>query len=627
MINDFNKTEEILHSIVFNLFVIALIFFIDIITPRGVAIWSLYIIPLSIVPYKTADQKRIYYISSLSIVLVWTGFLIKPAHGLDPLIALANRAFFTLGLCIITYFQIQRSRTYTNLLKYQDDLRKSEERFRIVQEHSPDGFTLFRPFTDKSGRLDFEFTFENPAAGRLTGYNPSDVIGRTLLELFPSSINTQFYNAYKQARETGTTVVFEDYYAGEGVEKWLRMVIIPSEGEIAAISQDITENKKSEEALRESRLRLLDAQKLARIGYYSIDFKNGGKMEWSDEMYKIWEIDKNARFPTVEEVWKLVHPDDYEELNRVLTNKSADSEKVETEFRIIFPDSRIKYVQIITRVSFDEKGNLARREGIEMDITERKNAQIDLENTLQKLERSNQELQQFAYIASHDLQEPLRMVSSYMALLERKYSNELDDKAKEFIHYAVDGSRRMTNLIRDLLAYSRLSTQAKEFQQTDLNEVYNNVTRDLQILIKETGARVDSAKLPVIKADATQLHQLLLNLISNAIKFHGENPPLVSIRAKAIRNSWLFSVKDNGIGIDPQYFDRIFQVFQRLHEQGKYPGTGIGLAVCKKIVERHGGRIWAESEADNGTTFYFTLPDNSTHNYTEGKDVLNLTAI
>ncbi|MGE5497267.1 MAG: sensor histidine kinase, partial [Syntrophothermus sp.] len=218
-------------------------------------------------------------------------------------------------------------------------------------------------------------------------------------------------------------------------------------------------------------------------------------------------------------------------------------------------------------------------------------------------------LKQFAYVASHDLQEPLRMISSYLAMLEKKYDTELDEKARQFIGFAVDGSKRMSNLIKDLLSYSRITTQANELTSVDLNNTFSDVTLDLQILIKEKGAKISSAKLPVIKGDPIQMHQLLQNIIGNAIKFQGKRPPEVIISANEIEKGWLFSVKDNGIGIDPQFYDRIFQLFQRLHEQGKYPGTGIGLAVCKKIVERHGGRIWVESEVGQGTTFYFTISE------------------
>ncbi|HEX2964095.1 MAG TPA: ATP-binding protein [Ignavibacteriales bacterium] len=410
---------------------------------------------------------------------------------------------------------------------------------------------------------------------------------------------------------------------GNGEIKYLhtrRNPVFDSNGNLIGAfgtSIDITQRKlqelRLEEANRkfqESEARLLEAQKLARLGNYSIDFKNGGKMEWSDEMYNIWELDRSKPLPGVDEVWKNVHPDDLDELKRVLYSQLPGGERVETVFRILFPGGRVKYVHLITKVTFDDIGNLLRREGIEMDITERKMAQIELERTLRQLARSNRELEQFAYIASHDLQEPLRMVSSYLGMLEKKYGHRLDEKAKGFINFAVDGSKRMSRLIKDLLTYSRVTTQAKEFTDVDLNEILGDVTHDLQVLIKEKGAGIHSEKLPVIKADPVQIHQLLQNIIGNAIKFRGERTPEINLRAEAAESGWLFSVEDNGIGIDPQFFDRIFQIFQRLHEQAKYPGTGIGLALCKKIVERHGGRIWVESQQGRGSTFYFTLPNH-----------------
>lgn len=201
------------------------------------------------------------------------------------------------------------------------------------------------------------------------------------------------------------------------------------------------------------------------------------------------------------------------------------------------------------------------------------------------------------------------MVSSYMGLLEKKYKDGLDEKAKMFISYAVDGSNRMSNLIKDLLAYSRINSQANKFQETDLNKVIAEVKGDLQVLIKETNANVTSVTLPSVSADPTQMHQLFQNLIGNAIKFQNDSRPEVFINAERIDRGWLFSVNDNGIGIDPQYYKRIFAVFQRLHDRGKYEGTGIGLAVCKKIVERHGGSIWVKSQEGKGSTFYFTISE------------------
>jgi signal transduction histidine kinase len=235
-------------------------------------------------------------------------------------------------------------------------------------------------------------------------------------------------------------------------------------------------------------------------------------------------------------------------------------------------------------------------------------AENQLRELNDKLTRSNADLQQFAYVASHDLQEPLRMVASYTQLLARRYKGKLDADADEFIGYAVDGATRMQRLINDLLAFSRVTSQGKAFEPVDCNLLLEGVLRTLRLTIEENRAVVTYDALPKVKADSGQLGQLFQNLVSNAVKFHGSEPPRVHVSAERRNHEWVFSVQDNGIGVDPQYADRIFVIFQRLHNRDEYPGTGIGLALCKKIVERHGGRIWVESQPGRGTTFYFTIP-------------------
>lgn len=249
------------------------------------------------------------------------------------------------------------------------------------------------------------------------------------------------------------------------------------------------------------------------------------------------------------------------------------------------------------------------------DITEARRASEalrtlneELKTYATELERSNADLQQFAYVSSHDLKEPLRMVSSYLKLIERRYAERLDDDGREFIGFAVDGAARMENLINDLLAYSRVGTRGQPFATTDIEDVLAQALNNLQIAIEESGARVTHDPLPSLPADATQLIALFQNLIGNGVKFHTEGQPLVHIRAERDGEEWRFSVRDNGIGIEPEYHERIFVIFQRLHGRNDYPGTGIGLAVCKRIVERHNGRIWVESRVGGGSTFFFTLP-------------------
>lgn len=241
------------------------------------------------------------------------------------------------------------------------------------------------------------------------------------------------------------------------------------------------------------------------------------------------------------------------------------------------------------------------------DITERKRAEEILKSKTEELARSNAELEQFAYIASHDLQEPLRVMTSYVQLLEKRYKDRLDLKAQDFINRAVNAADRMKTLINDLLSYSRLTTRAKPFEPTDCDEIVRRAIENLEISIRDNSARIILGRFPTVPADGSQLVQLFQNLISNALKFRTETPPEIHINAESRDGQWLFSVSDNGIGINMEYAQRIFEVFQRLHSRSKYPGTGIGLAICRKVVERHGGRIWVKSELGKGSTFYFTV--------------------
>jgi light-regulated signal transduction histidine kinase (bacteriophytochrome) len=239
----------------------------------------------------------------------------------------------------------------------------------------------------------------------------------------------------------------------------------------------------------------------------------------------------------------------------------------------------------------------------------RKKLEEDLVVKAAELARSNIELQQFAYIASHDLQEPLRAISGFAELLVKRYHGKIDDKADTYIDFITEGTTRMQQMIQDLLAYSRVQTQVHEFVLIDSNTSFDLALKDLQVATKEHNAVITKDPLPSIYADQEQITKLFQNLIGNAIKFNKPGiAPKVHISAKQDENNWIFSVSDNGIGIDHQYADRIFKIFQRLHTRDEYAGTGIGLAICKRIVEQHGGTIWIESVPDSGSTFYFTIP-------------------
>jgi len=245
------------------------------------------------------------------------------------------------------------------------------------------------------------------------------------------------------------------------------------------------------------------------------------------------------------------------------------------------------------------------------DITVQKRSEEELKKLSAELARSNSDLQQFAYTASHDLQEPLRVVAGFINLLAKRYKGKFDEKADEFIEYAIEGTKRMQVLIKDLLDYSQLETKSESFEISDSLSALDKAVFNLRAAIEESGAIVTHDTLPSIMADSSQLIRLFQNLVGNAIKFRGEETPKIHISAEQKKGGWVFSVKDNGIGIAPQFADRIFLSFQRLHSRAEYPGTGIGLATCKRIVERHGGRIWVDSMPGNGSTFYFTIPVRS----------------
>jgi two-component system, sensor histidine kinase and response regulator len=305
-----------------------------------------------------------------------------------------------------------------------------------------------------------------------------------------------------------------------------------------------------------------------------------------------------------------------------MTALSAPDDKVEG-FRVGAVDYVTKPLnaeEVIARVGTHLTLDALRRQladqnrYLRAEVQAREQAQAELQHVNAELEqlatalrRSNADLEQLAYVASHDMQEPLRMVASYLQLISRRYGDRLDADGHEFIGYAVDGAKRMQAMINDLLVLSRVSTKARPFAPTDCSRILATVRMQLQVAMAESGATITEDPLPTVNGDATQLLQLFQNLVANAIKFRGEPPPQVHVSAQATEEGWCFSVRDNGIGIAPEYFERIFLLFQRLHGRNEYPGTGIGLALCKRIVDRHGGRIWVESAAGKGSTFRFTL--------------------
>ncbi len=459
----------------------------------------------------------------------------------------------------------------------------------------------------------------------ILGYNENEIVGKNWFDTFiPQRIRDNIKAVFNKLMAGDIEPV--EFYENpvlirSGEERliaWHNSVLRDETGRIIAVlgsGEDITEYRRAEEALRESEIRYRTLFDRSADGVLIIDPETAATIEFNEAAHR--------QLGYTREEFKRLRIFDFEAIEKPEETR-ARIEKILREGRDDFEtrhrtkDGRLRDIMVTVQAI-----NLSGRVSLHCifrDITERKRAEEALRRARDELEirvqertaelaRSNAELEQFAYIASHDLQEPLRMISGFTRLLERRYKGRLDSSADEFIAYIVDGAARMQRMIEDLLAYSRVGTRGKPFEPTNLEAIFEEVMTNLKVAIEENKAEVTHDHLPTVMADATQMVQLLQNLISNGIKFRKrEEVPRIHVSAQRKGDEWVFSVQDNGIGIAPQFMDHLFQLFQREHATTEYPGTGIGLAVCKKIMERHGGRIWAQSEPGKGSKFYFTIP-------------------
>jgi PAS domain S-box-containing protein len=477
---------------------------------------------------------------------------------------------------------------------------------------------------------DWKYTYVNQRAGQIFNRQPESLIGKNIWDEFPEGIGQKFYHAYYQAMEQQKLIQTEEYYPPW--DSWFENRIYPSKEGLSIFFQNITPRKRAELALKVQEERWQLAIAGSNDGIWDHDLQTNNHF-LSPRCLEILGYKENE-IETFDKWTNLVHPEDKKKLTEAFeAHLNHQTSRYICEYRMCCKDGSYKWILSRGQALWDEQGVPIRAVGSLTDITERKLAQFtlqqakqtleikvkertaQLQQSLQELERSNQELENFAHIASHDLQEPLRAITAYTHLLKEEYSCNLNANAQEYMNYITDGAARMRQLIKDLLAYSRVNRSELIQVPVDCNLILAQVIDSLKILIAETNATITYDSLPTVNGDKNQLMQLFQNLISNAIKFRGSEQPRIHITViksnQVIKNlqspCWLFSVRDNGIGIKTQYLERIFEIFRRLHTSDEYPGTGIGLAICKKIVEHHGGCIWAESVFGRGTTFYFTL--------------------
>jgi PAS domain S-box-containing protein len=472
--------------------------------------------------------------------------------------------------------------------------------------------------------LDGVITSWNPGAEQLYGYAAGEAIGRRIHMLIPAHRAGEEEKILDRVRTGGRVDLHEtERVRKDGSVVDISVTVSPIKDAVgtivgaSSISRDITERKQADRALREIQEGFRTAFEHAPIGMalFSVDTGDEGRL--LEVNRSLSELTGYSTQQLLEmDLARITHPGDIDAdqplAEQLLAGKIPN---YRIEKRYLHRDGRTIWVTYSSSTVHDSSGKLLYGVAQVEDITERKQAEerlanlaAELEQRAAELERSNADLQQFAYAASHDLSEPLRMVSSFVQLLAKRYSGKLDSDADEFIGFAVDGVTRMQALIDGLLIYSRAGTSDYALEPVDCSEVVRTTLSTLRTSLQESGARVTMDPLPTIQGDPTQLSQLFQNLISNAIKFVADGPPQIHISAEPENGNWLFSVQDNGIGIDPEHVQRIFAVFQRLHGRGEYPGSGVGLAICKRIVERHGGQIRVEARPEGGSIFYFTIP-------------------
>ncbi|QOJ28628.1 MAG: PAS domain S-box protein [Ignavibacteriales bacterium] len=460
----------------------------------------------------------------------------------------------------------------------------------------------------------WKITYWNRMAEKVLGKTKERVLGRNLWAEYYDAIGTPFYSNYHDAMNENKPRHFEAYY--EQLDAWFSVSVFPSERGLSVYFKDITEKKKAEEEIRLSNERYRMVTAATNDAIWDWDIKNK-KVFWGEGFERIFGLNLKLIPDTISGRKNFTHQEDWDDLDLEIDRAIANPEVLhwDYEYRIQKSSRTFAFVYDRAIIIRDENGEAVRMVGAVQDLTERKKYEESLKMLNENLEQyarelsiSNKELEQFAYVASHDLQEPLRMITSFLSQIEKKYSPIIDERGKTYIKFAVDGAKRMRQIILELLDFSRVGRTEEKLEEFSVSEVIDEIRALYKKSIEDKNARIEYGNLPFIVAYKTPVRQVLQNLISNSLKYSKKDvPPEITVTVEEMDIHWQISVADNGIGIDPEYFEKIFIIFQRLHSKDEYSGTGMGLAISKKIVENLGGKIWLNSEEGKGAVFYFTL--------------------
>lgn len=544
--------------------------------------------------------------------LNWTGRTAQFLGGIYMIIAAITLVKETSVWERSIEFELNRKRQVA-----ETALRKSEGRYQQIVELAGEGIVI----TDGK----FVITEWNKEAEKLYGWTAKEVEGKNSHEILRSNITESELQSLLE--ESSGVVQYETVTRkkdGETVDIVVKLSVIrDDEGNVSgyiSIHHDITERKRAEQQLRTNEVKLQHAKdelewsqkrlnialENAKIGLWEWDFSRN-ELLWDEKTERMFGLVPGTFSKSLEAFEALVQDEDLLRVRSAYMATIENGSPFEVVFRIRSAENS-KYISAKAFIIRDDEERLQSMIGVCFDITAfREDTDKAIIKLNQELARSNRDLENFAYVASHDLQEPLRMVTSFTQLLQMRYDDKLDEDARAYINYAVDGSKRMYELLNALLSYSRVGTKGKEFALTDMNVVLSKVKSNLLIKLEEMQAILKWDELPGIMADENQMVQLMQNLVDNGIKF-SKNIPVITISSRVEGGYHIFSVNDKGIGIEPQYYERIFRIFQRLHAKNEYGGMGIGLSICQRIVERHGGKIWVESVHEKGSTFYFSIP-------------------